>query len=153
MLLLTSNLLAKCKQKRKTSYLDGNLHEYIKYSAIMMPEELGVSIKKCADFFKYSPSSIYRIRAEFAQNEQSVKINKWGGRRKGLLTIDDELSLISSFKNEITQGKSLNFKEIKARIENKIGKTVHKTSIYRLLDRHKCKAIITKATKNHKICN
>ena len=51
MLLLTRALLDCCKQKRKESYLRGDLYNYIKYSAIMMPEELGVSVKRCAEFF------------------------------------------------------------------------------------------------------
>ena len=144
MLLLTKELLDKCKQKRKESYFKKDLHNYIKYSSIMMPEDLGVSIKKCAEFFGYSLSSIYRIRGEYAQEEKKIKLKTWGGRRRSLLSISDELDLIKSFRNEVNQGKSLIFQEIKARIENKVGKTMHKTSIYRLLDRHGSMNIITK---------
>jgi transposase len=137
---LTNEVLSQYRQKRKESYLKGDLHNYIKYSAIIMPEELGITVKQSAEFFKYSPSSIYRLRSSPFIREGGP----CGGRRNSLMSIDEELSFITIFKNESSQGRSPSFKEMKARIENKIGKTIHKTSVYRLLERHGCKNLSKK---------
>lgn len=115
----------------------------------MMPEELCISIKKSAAFFGLSTSSAYRIRNDYIK--QKPKINNWGGRRKSSLSLKDELNFIQNLKNEIAHGRSFSAKEIKARIENILDKTLHKTSVYRLLDRHSCKKIIKKTTKSLKI--
>jgi hypothetical protein len=137
---LTNEDLNKYKQKRKECYLKGDLRNYIKYSAIIMPEELGVT--QAADFFKYSPSSLYRLRSTPPKKKESP----CGGRRNNLLSINDEISFIKIFNSESSHGRAPSLQEIKARIENKIGKTIHMTSIYRLLARHGYKKI-TKKTK------
>jgi len=68
------------------------------------------------------------------QGEAAVSRPGKGGRRNCYLSWEQEQRLIESFKE-----KSVNIataKEILLAYEQKIGHQVHKTTIYRLLERH-----------------
>lgn len=65
-----------------------------------------------------------------------------GGRRNCYLSWQAEKELIESFKKKAKLGHITTVKEIKLAYEQKIGHPVHKTTIYRLLDRHEWHKIV-----------
>lgn len=65
-----------------------------------------------------------------------------GGRRNCYLSWSQEKELIESFKKKAAKGHIATAKEIKLAYEQKIGHQVHKTTIYRLLDRHQWHKIV-----------
>lgn len=65
-----------------------------------------------------------------------------GGRRNCYLSWQAEKELIESFKKKAVKGHIATAKEIQQAYEQKIGRMVHKTTIYRLLDRHQWHKIV-----------
>ncbi len=70
------------------------------------------------------------------QGEASVSTPGSGGRRNCYLSWSQEQQLIESFKTKARKGHIATATEIKLAYEQKIGHQVHKTTIYRLLERH-----------------
>jgi transposase len=58
-----------------------------------------------------------------------------GGRRRSYLSWDEEGSFLASFKQAALTGQIATAAEIKEAIEKRIGHQVHKTMVYRLLQR------------------
>lgn len=138
---LSKDNYINCLKKRKESLAQNNLKDYITYSAILMPETLNISIKEAAAFFNYSIQKLYRLRSEFIHNKQK---KEWGGRRSSKLSNKEECLIIDIFKKQANQGLAPNIKEMKARIESLYNKSLHISSIYRLLKRHECKGMFLK---------
>lgn len=134
--MLNKEDLKRCKALRSASLQSHNSREYRKYSAIIAPEALKLSYKKVSWFFGYSVSSLYRLRSEFKNQKKCERREVWGGRRKSLLTKEDEKQFINSLEVEAEAGGYVGITRIKAGFEKLCGKIVHKTSIYRLLERH-----------------
>lgn len=65
-----------------------------------------------------------------------------GGRRKCHLSWEEEQRLIQEFEEKALKGYIATAKEIKRAYEQKVGFSVHKTTIYRLLERHQWRKIV-----------
>lgn len=65
-----------------------------------------------------------------------------GGRRNQYLTLEQEKAFVASFREKATKGQIATIAEIKLAYEKLIGRTVHKTTIYRLLNRHEWRKIV-----------
>lgn len=76
------------------------------------------------------------------QGEAAVSTPGKGGRRNSYLSWEAEQQLIESFRKKARSGQIATAKEIKNAYEQKIGHQVHKTTIYRLLERHQWHKIV-----------
>lgn len=65
-----------------------------------------------------------------------------GGRHNCYLSWSQEQQLLESFKTKAIQGYIATAKEIKLAYEQQVGHQVHKTTIYRLMDRHQWHKIV-----------
>jgi len=59
-----------------------------------------------------------------------------GGRRRAYLSWDEEAAFLESFKQAALTGQIATAAKIKEALERRIGQKVHKTTVYRLLQRH-----------------
>lgn len=69
-----------------------------------------------------------------------------GGRHNCYLRWKQEKQRIESFKVKVVKGHIATAKEIKLAYEEKVGHQVHKTTVYRLLDRHQWHKIVPRPT-------
>lgn len=65
-----------------------------------------------------------------------------GGRRNCYLSWEQEKELIDSFKEKASRGQIATAMQIKFVYERECGFTVHKTTIYRLMERHKWRKVV-----------
>lgn len=130
---LTGNAeeLAKEMRKRKES------GEYRRiqcvYLALMYPD---MSAKEIGKITQFSESRVWSIHTEYRKNGIEGFIDKRGGRYRENLTTDEELALLNTFEEQIHCGKSDVVKDIKQVYEEKVGKEVAQSTIYRMLARH-----------------
>jgi transposase len=59
-----------------------------------------------------------------------------GGRRRQLLTVAEEEKLLTEFVTRAEQGDLTEESAIRVALEQQVGQTVAKSTIYRLLERH-----------------
>ena len=65
-----------------------------------------------------------------------------GGRRNEYLTLEQEKAFLAKFKHKAIKGEIATTAEIKLAYEELVGQSVHKTTIYRLLDRHEWRKVV-----------
>lgn len=65
-----------------------------------------------------------------------------GGRRRSLLSFEEEAEFLERFKQASLTGQVATAKEIKQALEEKLGRTVHKTTVYRMLNRHGWRKVV-----------
>jgi transposase len=76
------------------------------------------------------------------QGEDAIETPGSGGRRNSYLSWEQEKQLIDSFKQKAAKGQIATTKEIQLAYEKLVGFPVHKTTIYRLLERHQWRKIV-----------
>lgn len=74
--------------------------------------------------------------------EEALATPGKGGRHNCYLSWSQEKQLIESFKTKAVKGYIATAKEIKLAYEQQVGHQVHKTTIYRLMDRHQWHKIV-----------
>jgi hypothetical protein len=90
-----------------------------------------------------SRPSLVRLRKRFRQSFAGKGFSrKWGGRRYGYMTFEQELQFLSQFFDQASEGGVLIVSEIKRAYEAKVGQRVAKTTIYRMLERHDWRKIM-----------
>lgn len=117
--------------------LTRNLRGYKKLCLINSIKALKISIEAACEFFGYSVSSYYGIKQELisAANNQA-KVTAWGGRRKSYLSIEQENDLAKDLAAMSESGGFVDIGKIKELMEKAAGKALHKTTVYRFLERH-----------------
>ena len=76
------------------------------------------------------------------QGEAALSTPGKGGRRNCYLSWSAEKQLIDSFKEKARKGHIATVREIKITYEELCGFSVHKTTIYRVLERHQWRKIV-----------
>jgi transposase len=109
------------------------------YNAVNYPRK-AIEI---ANHLAVSESLVHKTISEY--NKKGTKaidtIGK-GGRKNAYLTIDEEKEFLNSYIQKAQKGHIATAMEIKIGFEERIGETVDKTTIYRLLNRHNWRKIV-----------
>ncbi len=78
-----------------------------------------------------------------------LKSKRKSKRPRAYMTLEEEKSFLESFITKAEKGEITTQKEIKEAYEKKIGKSVHKSTISRLLKRHKWRKIVPRPKHPH----
>lgn len=85
----------------------------------------------------WKQSTVRIIQSRYLREGEKVLIGKGrGGKRYSILTLEEEEELLASFLEKARAGGVLVIGEVKAVYEQKAGKKVPKSTIYRMLARH-----------------
>lgn len=106
--------------------------------SVIMPGLVGASDSLTGKIIGRSKATVLRLRKQFKEICSGAKREErnWGGRRYGYMSIEEEREFLSSFCGDCESGNILNVSEIKQAFESRVGRTVAKTTIYRMLERH-----------------
>ncbi|MDJ0726405.1 MAG: winged helix-turn-helix domain-containing protein [Prochloraceae cyanobacterium] len=114
------------------------------YSCMVEPR----TAKEIAQQIGISVPTVHKVISQYnRQGARAIETNGSGGRRNCYLSLKAEKEFLETFFARAARGQIPTIKEIKLSYEQKIGKKVHKTTIYRLLDRHKWRKIVPRS--NH----
>jgi transposase len=111
---------------------------FLRFQCVWLRHALALSAPEIARALCISVSTVRRIHAEFIKTGRPAIEGKGnrGGRRRGLMTLTEEAAFLREHGRRSKDGKIRNVTELKREYEIRVGRTVHKTTIYRLLDRH-----------------
>jgi transposase len=109
------------------------------YLAMMHPD---MPSKTIGEITLYSESRVWSIHAEYRKNGIQGLGDKRGGRYRENMSYEDEQALLNTFKEESNSGKLVVAGKIKLAYEEKVGKEVAESTIYRMLDRHGFRKIV-----------
>lgn len=89
-----------------------------------------------AEHLSVSKSLVHKTISEYnRKGASSIETKGRGGRYHSYLTVEEEQQFMEGFTSLAQKGQIATVGEIKEAYEKKIGKTVHKTTIYRLMQR------------------
>ena len=109
------------------------------YNAMNYPRKA----KEIANHLAVSESSVHKTISSYSRmGEKAIDTIGKGGRKNAYLTLDEERTFMDSYLQRAQQGQIATAMEIKADFEKKVGESVSKTTIYRLLERHGWRKIV-----------
>jgi len=116
--------------------------EFQRFLCVWLRVEQGLSTIEIARILGWNVNTVRITQRDFiARGPKAFVDEKRGGRRRQLMTIEEEKHFLASFEELATSASMLVVNEIKAALENRLGHTVHKTTVYRLLRRHEWRKI------------
>lgn len=109
--------------------------------SILLPAEVGSSLEKTAALLGVSRATVARLQAEFRRRCSPVPAvpsarARWGGRRRALMTLEEEKEFLRPWSEKAAQGHVLVQSPIRAALSQRLGKTVSVSVVYNLLARH-----------------
>ena len=85
----------------------------------------------------FSPATVKKLWSQYFSGGKGVLIGQGrGGRRRANLSLEEEQKLLVHFFDKAESGKVLVVNEVKAAYEKAVGRTVPKSTVYRMLARH-----------------
>jgi transposase len=99
--------------------------------------ENGLSTAEIARTLDLSVNTVRFTQKDFIDNGLPALTElKRGGRKRCLMSLEEEASFLKGYEEKAGQGGILVINEIKAALEKHLGRTIHKTTVYRILYRH-----------------
>lgn len=106
--------------------------------AVLLPALLGATLEQTALLLGVGRASVVRLQKklrEFCAKPDAERPN-WGGRRRALLTPQEEESFLARWQNESNAGEVLVASPLRAALAKKLGHPVAASVVYRMLARH-----------------
>lgn len=114
-----------------------SLADYKRWQIIFLVCSYTVDADFVSDITGYSKASIYSVVQQFNKdNKSDVTTQKRGGRRRFLLTLEQEQIFMSGLEERALQGKILSYLDIKKLVEKEVNSTVSDDYIWDLFKRN-----------------
>ena len=128
------------KEKMKTAQSFWHRQKWlVVYNALVHPR----SAQEIAQHTGVSVGTVHKVISEYnRKGAEALSTPGKGGRRNQYLTPEQEKAFLESFKKKATRGEITTVAQIKEDYEKLVGQRVHKTTIYRLLERHEWRKIV-----------
>jgi transposase len=105
--------------------------------AVWLRAALGLSSKQVALSIGWSPATVKKNWSQyFSQGEKALLGEGRGGRRRENFSLKEETVFLGRFFETAKDGGVLVVNEVKAAYEEELGRTVPKSTVYRMLARH-----------------
>lgn len=106
--------------------------------AVLLPAVLGATLEQTASLLGVSRASVPRLQAAFRKRKSAPAGTacNWGGRRKSLLTEEEETAFLKPWLESAAAGNLVVVSPIRAALAQRLGKPVKPSVVYRLLERH-----------------
>jgi transposase len=113
-------------------------HDLRGAQAFLLPYALGLGLEQVSIIIGKSYATTERLRREFPFTVSDGKSSRkdWGGRRRQNMSFDEERILLAPFLEKAKEGGVLIVTPIKIAYEEKTGRKVAESTIYRMLARH-----------------
>lgn len=106
--------------------------------SVTIPEACGVTNGATAKILGVGVASVVRMQKQVRDqvDGNSQTRGKWGGRRKEIMTVEQEKEFLAPWAAKAETGGVLIVTPIHAALEEKIGQKVAASTVYRILARH-----------------
>jgi len=95
------------------------------------------SAKKISLHTGIAIQSVHNLISQYNRfGPKAIETPGKGGRMNSYLSLDEEAKFLNTFKEKAINGQIATANEIKISLEKKLGHSVHKTTIYRMMKRH-----------------
>lgn len=105
--------------------------------AVLLPAITGATLEQTAAILGVSRASVARLQIRFRQTPKAgPKRRRWGGRRKALLTLQEEEEFLAPWAAQSKEAGLLVLSPVRAALAQQLGRPVAASVVWRLLARH-----------------
>ena len=131
---IPENLIPELEAFRKRKWPG---HEFQRFLCVWLRVKQALSTFDIAKIIGWHVNTVRIIQRDFIKRGVAAFTElARGGRNRALLTPEEEKNFLASFEKSAEQGALLVTNEIKEALEKRVGHKVHKTTVYRLLQRN-----------------
>jgi transposase len=117
--------------------------EYQRIQCVLIRATLGSSAAQIAQLLGWSTATVHVLHSRWAREGDAIfDLRGRGGRRHQHLTPEQEAELLAPFVERADAGGMLTVAEIQRAYEQRLGKAVAPSTIYRLLQRHGWRKVV-----------
>ncbi len=111
--------------------------DFQRVQCVWLRASLGLNHLQVAQAVGWSDSRVKQIWSEYFKSGEGALLRSGrGGRRRQNLTLQEEQELLEGFIPTASQGGVLVVDQIKAAYERRLGRSVPRSTVYRMLARH-----------------
>jgi transposase len=119
-----------------------DLEEFKRFQCIHLRVNAGLTVSQISDMVGLAESTIHNIHTLCRQKGiDALRTKGRGGRRRSYLSIQEEKDLLEEILPEASKGGILEVALVHKAFENRVGHSVARYSVYRLLHRHNWRKI------------
>jgi len=117
--------------------------EYQRIQCVLIRATLGSTASEIAQLLGWSTATVHVIHSRWAKEGDALfELHGRGGRRHQHLSEEQEQQLLAPFIAHAEAGGMLKVAEIQQAFQERVGKAVAPSTIYRLLDRHGWRKVV-----------
>jgi transposase len=111
--------------------------------AILLPALAQMTLEETATVLGVGRATVARLQSRFRRREGEAEPLRppWGGRRRALMSLEDEQAFLTDWKTKAEQGELVVLTPLRAALEKKLGRRVKSSVVYRLLQRHQWRKV------------
>ena len=114
-----------------------NLDDFKSALAVLLPAKAGLTLEETANLLGVGTASVNRMQARIhIGRTPSSRMRNWGGRRKSLLTAQEEIEFLKPWAEQAQEAGLLVLSPIRAALARRVGHPVKASVVWRLLARH-----------------
>ena len=122
---------------RQVAQQTQDIRQYRQALAVLLPAELNTSLEQTANLLGVGRATVSRLQSRFRQQgEAEHKRQAWGGRRRTLMSEEQEREFLRPWTEQALAGGVLVLSPIRAALAQRLGRKVATSVVYRLLARH-----------------
>jgi transposase len=111
--------------------------DYRRVLCVWLRVALGMSAAEIATALGWSLGTVHNLHSQYLHAGTSILVGSGrGGRRRELLTLAEEETLLAELVARAEQGDITEASAVRAALEQQAGQVVAKSTVYRLLERH-----------------
>jgi transposase len=105
--------------------------------AVLLPAVASATLEQTAAILGVGRATVVRLQHRFSQSVgPATKRPRWGGRRKALLSVEQEAQFLAPWAEQAKEASVLVLSPIRAALAKRLGRPVAASVVWRLLARH-----------------
>ena len=115
-----------------------DIREFRQALAVLLPADLNTSLEQTARMIGVGRATVPRLQSDFRRRRDadSGKRPSWGGRRRTLMSEQEEKEFLRPWTEQALAGGVLVLSPIRAALAQRLGRKVVPSVVYRFLARH-----------------
>lgn len=114
-----------------------SVEEYQRYQSIHLRVSAGLSVAQIAAATGLAESTIHNLHSRVRREGlEAVRTKGRGGRYRSYLSVEEEKKLLAEMEPDAKRGGMIEVSKMHRAMEERVGGTVAKNTVYRLLHRH-----------------
>ena len=131
------------KQAQVVAAQTDDIQELRMAQAVLLPALAQMTLKAAAKVIGVGRATVARLQTRFRRRKGSAQPipQRWGGRRRALMRPEEEQAFLAAWKPKAEQGQLVVVTPLQMALEEKLGRRVKPSVVYRMLDRHQWRKV------------